>query len=132
MNEEKILAIVAGGREERRAMTTLFQSEGFPVESYAGIAEFGKRSDANTLGCVVVDLDQSSGPELLAFANEWSRMLPVIVIASDADRLPQDPLLPSLAKDVGETRLLYLVYGAMSEPGVQGILCGSPLWLRRA
>jgi hypothetical protein len=132
MNEEKMLAIVANGEEERRALTQLFASEGFPVEAYRSVDDFEQRGETSALGCLIVDLDHSEGELLVEFATEWSRKLPVVVIASEEGRLPQDPLLPTLSRQAGDSRLLYLVYGAMGEPEVQGILCGSPLWLRRA
>ena len=98
--------------------------------------DFEQGEDFSAFGCLIIDLDAAGGEAgeqaLTQFAMEWSRKLPVIVIATDEKRLPSDPLLPTFSKDAGETRLLYLVYGAMTEPNLQGILRCSPEWIRRA
>lgn len=41
---------------------------------------------------------------------------PVIVIASDLNQLPDDPLLSGIAKSAGGNHLLYPLYGVLSEP----------------
>lgn len=135
MQEDKFVAIVAPGASERRTLNRLFVSEGFPVETFGRMGEFVNGGDTSMFGCLIVDLDEAGGElrehSLVRFATRWSRELPVIVIASDEDRLPEDPLLPTLGKSAGETRLLYLVYGALSEPGLLGIQRCSPLRVRR-
>jgi hypothetical protein len=136
MKEHKFVAIVAHGEPERQTLNRLFVSEGFPVEAYSGVRDFEQAGDLSDFGCLIIDLDAARGEAgeqaLTQFATEWSRKLPVIVVATDEKRLPLDPFLPTLSKDAGETRLLYLVYGAIGEPGSQGILRCSPQWIRRA
>ena len=136
MKEHKFVAIVAHGEPERRTLNRLFVAEGFPVEAYSGVRDFEQGEDFSAFGCLIIDLDAAGGEAgeqaLTQFAMEWSRKLPVIVVATDEKRLPADPLLPTFSKDAGETRLLYLVYGAMTEPNLQGILRCSPEWIRRA
>lgn len=132
--QDKFVAIVASGPSERRTLNRLFVSEGFPVETFGSMREFNDGGDMSMFGCLIVDLDEAGGAaaelSLVQFATRWSRELPVIVIATDEGRLPGDPLLPAVAKSAGETRLLYLVYGALSEPSSLGIQRCSPLRVR--
>ncbi len=118
MNSENTVAIVAPNASERRSLSQLLVSEGFPVEAFSSPEEFG--IVPVRCGCLIVDLDlpgdDAGEQSLLNFATRWSRELPVIVMASDPTRLPDDPLLPGIAKSARENRLLYLIYGALSEP----------------
>jgi hypothetical protein len=118
MNSENIVAIVAPKATERRSLSQLLASEGFLVEAFSSPEEFGRVP--TRCGCMIVDLDlpgdDAAERSLLNFTTRWSRELPVIVIASDPNRLPDDPLLPGIAKSAGENHLLYLIYGALSEP----------------
>ena len=118
MNSEVTVAIVAPKASERHTLSQLLVSEGFPVEAFSSAEEFG--SAPTRCGCMIVDLDLPEDGDaersLLNFATRWSRELCVIVIASDPNRLPDDPLLPGIARSAGENHLLYLIYGALSEP----------------
>jgi CheY-like chemotaxis protein len=118
MNSENTVAIVAPNATERRSLSQLLASEGFSVEAFSSVEKFGIIPTRS--GCMIVDLDlpgdDAAEQSLLNFAKRRSRELPVIVIASDPNRLPDDSLLPGIAKSAGENHLLYLIYGALSEP----------------
>jgi DNA-binding NtrC family response regulator len=119
MNSDKSIAIVALNKAERRSLNELLTSEGFPVEAFSPGEESLHALDPAKYGCLIVDLDHSGGypgeQTLIDSAKEWSRELPVIVTASHSTQLPRHPQLPTVAKSAGETRLLYLVYGALSQ-----------------
>ena len=118
MSSEITVAIVAPKASERLSLSQFLASEGFAVEAFSSEKEFG--SVPSRCGCIIVDLDfpedDATERSLLNFATRWSRELCVIVIASDPNRLPDDPLLPGIAKSTGKNRLLYLIYAALSEP----------------
>ena len=111
MNSENTVAIVVPNTSERRSLSQLLVSEGFPVEPFASAEDFG--IVPTRCGCLIVDLDlpgdDAGERSLLDFATRWSREFPVIVIASDPTRLPDNPLLPGITKSD-------LIYGALSEP----------------
>lgn len=119
-HSEKLVAIVVPAKTERRSLSRVLTAEGFLVESFSPGAESLHAINPANYGCMIVDLDHSGGysgeQTLLDAAREWSRELPVIVIASHSTRLPREAGLPMVAKSAGETSLLYLVYGALSEP----------------
>ena len=119
MNSDKPIAIVASSRVERRSLSELLTSEGFPVEAFSPGEESLDALDPAKYGCLIVDLDHSGGyageQTLIDSAKQWSRELPVVVIASHPTQLPRNSHLAAVAKSVGETQLLYLVYGALSQ-----------------
>ena len=123
VNSEPTVAIVVPPPLERHSLQQLLVSEGFPVDAFPHPEGFLKCPIPTAYGCLIVDLDHPEGAAcvqpLINFAMRWSRELPVILIASDPTRLPRDPGLPGIEKSAGDTRLLYLVYGALSEPPSQ-------------
>lgn len=121
MNTGQTVAIVVSEAFDRTYLHELLVAEGFVVESFAHPQDFiDSIGSASSQGCLIVDLDDSGGDShqgsLLRFATRWSRELPTIAIASDPSIHPPDPLLPTISKAAGESHLLYLLYGALSEP----------------
>ena len=117
---EQTVAIVVPNPSERRTLHQLLVSEGFPVDVFPHPEGFLSCHAPAAYGCMIMDLDHPGDParaqSFINFARRWSRELPVILLASDPSRLPRDPSLPGIGKSAGDTRLLYLVYGALSEP----------------
>ena len=119
MNSDKAIAIVALDRAGRRSLSDLLTAEGFPVEAFSPGEESLHALDPAKYGALIVDLDHSGGyageQTLIESAKQWCREPPVIVIASHPTQLPHNSKLATVAKSVGETHLLYLVYGALSQ-----------------
>jgi DNA-binding NtrC family response regulator len=116
MSNEKSVAIIVPDHSERRTLSSLLLEEGFVVDSYASTREFASAIDLARCGCLIVDSELSTGGRTaLSFAERWSQKLPVILITSEAAELRQVLPVPGVARSAGENRLLYLVYGALSQ-----------------
>lgn len=125
VTSEQPVAIVVPDSSERQSLHQFLMLEGFPVEVFPRPADFIKDPDPARYGCLIVDVDDTGSSDcdqsLIYFATRWSHELPVILIASDATQLPKNPVLPGIEKSAGRIRLLYLLYGALSEPAPYAI-----------